>query len=185
MALILLGMLVLAAQVFADCPEKSALGDFDTSAFLGTWHTVKTNAPSSLLGRSNAKCLHNVLTQEGDKLNSLTMFYNKTSSEYQSMSGVLTKEDAASNDAKFTLSRAGQTSAGNGKYYILDTDYTNYAVAWLCLTRDSKNYELTAVLSRAKTLSAASEIEVNKVLPTGDYSLTDQTACPDHEHHSH
>nr|CAD7398985.1 unnamed protein product [Timema cristinae] len=91
MALILLGVFLLTAQVFADCPEKSAISNFNTSAFAGTWHTVKTNAPGSLSARSNAKCLHNVMTQDGDKLNSLTMYYDKTSSEYQRMSGVLTK----------------------------------------------------------------------------------------------
>nr|CAD7579154.1 unnamed protein product [Timema californicum] len=58
----------------------------------------------------------------------MTKYYNTSSASYISFPGVLNKMDAASPEAKFNLVRSDQANS----FYVLGTDYTNYAVMWWC-----------------------------------------------------
>nr|CAD7408009.1 unnamed protein product [Timema cristinae] len=103
----------------------------------------------------------------------------KRSKSYIIRADPLTKVDPASSDAKYYI----QDEAV--KFYVIETDYTNFAVFWLCGPKRegaTKDIDLTWLVSRTKSLSSSVEVEANGALPSGEYVLSDQTDCPQHEH---
>nr|CAD7447413.1 unnamed protein product [Timema bartmani] len=111
------------------------------------------------------------------KLSKWTIFARSRS--YFTRANPLTKEDPASSDAKYNIHDDAV------KFYVIDTDYTNFAVFWLCGPKRegaTKDIDLTWLVSRTKSLSSSVEVEANRALPPGEYVLSDQTDCPEPEH---
>nr|CAD7462230.1 unnamed protein product [Timema tahoe] len=139
------------------------------------WHSIKRAG-----GTTDRKCFHNVITSDTTgALNLSTAHYDTTSRSYFTRANPLTKEDPASSDAKYNIHDDAV------KFYVIDTDYTNFAVFWLCGPKRegaTKDIDLTWLVSRTKSLSSSVEVEANGALPPGEYVLSDQTDCPEPEH---
>nr|CAD7408008.1 unnamed protein product [Timema cristinae] len=173
MVLLLLGVLLITSQVFATCPEKVAKSNIDSTRVGGVWHNYKVS--------SNAlpvKCFHVVVTPgEDGSLGLSQAFYNTTSNSYIQWSNTLTRKSPTSSDAKY--------ADGSRNFYILDTDYSNFAVWWYCgpkYSNKDETIEVTWLASRTKSLSTSVEVEANGALPSGEYVLSDQSGCPEHDH---
>lgn len=66
-----------------------------------------------------------------------------------------------------------QTPGTTPNYWILDTDYENYAIVWNCVSmRNGKSADVAWILSRTTTLSADVEEKVNAIVDK--YLVRDQ-----------
>nr|CAD7415825.1 unnamed protein product [Timema poppensis] len=123
--LLLLGVFLITYRVVSTCPARAAMSNFNTTRFLGTWYNIKRSSNA----RVTYKCFHNHFsTDEEGAVSMMTKYYNTSSASYISFPGVLNKMAAASPEAKFNLVRSDQANS----FYVLGTDYTNYAVMWWC-----------------------------------------------------
>jgi lipocalin len=67
-------------------------------------------------------------------------------------------------------------------YWVLETDYVNYAVVWSCVEMDDTNSQLAWIMSRTPTLSAellttAYEVFERNGISTEYLEVTDQSDC--------
>ncbi|XP_063232530.1 lazarillo protein-like [Bacillus rossius redtenbacheri] len=174
---LLLGLL-LTSQARAACSDPAAKASLDEDRLLGTWYTVK-QPNHHFLGSEVAKCPHSVYSRAEDgHLKGLIAMYNTSSSAYTSIKIHFHKAVAGSTDGKYEVHTEG-AHGRNNKLYIVDTDYDNYAVLWMCSQETDELYFLN---TRQQHPSAEVLEQANRALPAGDYRISDQTDCPAHEH---
>ncbi|XP_063232527.1 lazarillo protein-like [Bacillus rossius redtenbacheri] len=180
---LLLGLL-LTSQARAACSDPAAKASLDEDRLLGMWYTVKQpNIAGS--SRNGAKCVHSVYSRAEDgHLTSLVAIYNISSPVYTSVRLHMHKAVAGSTDGKYDVHSEGEHGTRNGKLYVVDTDYDNYAVLWVCSqdTRREGTNEMYVLNTRQQHPSAELLEQANRALPAGDYRISHQTDCPAHEH---
>ncbi|XP_063233801.1 lazarillo protein-like [Bacillus rossius redtenbacheri] len=114
------------------------------------------------------------------------MYYNTTRGSYMSSRNTMKRETPGSTDGKLLVVLGSQQLLA--KYYVLKTDYDNYATVWMCRTKPAGegDIEVAVVLSRQRTLSEPLLTEANAALPPGlTYRDANQSDCPEHDHEGH
>ncbi|XP_063232514.1 lazarillo protein-like [Bacillus rossius redtenbacheri] len=176
---LLLGLL-LTSQARAACSDPAAKASLDEDRLLGTWHNLRQTGVEAA-----ARCLRTEYSRAAaDHLAGLVAWYNTTSAAYSSLRLHMHKAVAGSADGQYEVHREDHQASYNGKLHIIDTDYDNYAVVWMCGTnpRSENTKEWYFLNTRQQHPSAEVLEQANRVLPAGDYSTTDQTDCPAYEH---
>ncbi|XP_063233803.1 lopap-like [Bacillus rossius redtenbacheri] len=170
-------LLLAAVTAIGDstCPDREALGGFDSSAFLGRWYVVKQTTINS---NASIECLSILVKPAGElpgRLATHTRFVDRAHVATHVTLGVLFKEDNSSTNGKYLYSRRMSATESDKKYYILGTDYTNYAVTWYCFPSavTGQVEEILTLLSRRPGLDPGLEAR----LPEGDYTAVAHDGC--------
>ncbi|KAG8224628.1 hypothetical protein J437_LFUL003062 [Ladona fulva] len=164
-----------ADSTFVDrCPSPTAVSNFTWTKYTGTWYEIEST-PNAL--EFGGHCVR--------------FSYKHSTGEKISYYGQLEPEISSSLEAKFRLTYltpSGKAVKGftSEKYWILDTDYESYSIAWSCET-----YQIAAVptprhkawiLGREKTMSMKTYAKVEAVLRNlthifPRYSLKETIPC--------
>ncbi|XP_063233802.1 apolipoprotein D-like [Bacillus rossius redtenbacheri] len=177
-ALLLLAAL-LAPSRAAQCEVKPSQQSFDLSRFMGKWYFVK-EATTMWHSSDQYKCnqLDFSLQPSGDVRSDFTVF-NTTSNKYETFTRTIRKETPGSTEGRLRVYRDGASGTGT-MYNVLETDYVNYAVVWMCRENSETGAvkEMPYVISRFGALSPENEAKTKALLPKATYRSTDQLNCP-------
>ncbi|XP_053959630.1 apolipoprotein D-like [Anastrepha ludens] len=170
---------MVASQVmgFKRCPENiKTVEDFDVTKYLGTWYE---HSKYPFVFELGAKCV----TAEYSALNSNQIsVVNKHISAFNSKKSI----DGIAKivePGKLTISFKGIAAlAGAANYWVLATDYENYAVVYSCKNIALTHATLVWILTRERVPSAdiiktAKDALVSQNISLNKLSETDQSNC--------
>ncbi|XP_061721997.1 uncharacterized protein LOC133528578 [Cydia pomonella] len=150
--------------------------NFDVTRFTGTWHEISSYYSANAVGTC-ARADYTLVGTTVDVVNSQVL-----NQRLETITGTAT---LIGTDQSGRLNVS--LNVGGVQVYqellILETDYTNYTVSYSCIDISTTQRQVNAwILSRDQELSAASQIEVNRViaslvdLNTAYFQDTDQSA---------
>ncbi|XP_069702913.1 lopap-like [Periplaneta americana] len=162
------------------CPQLTRPSEYNITEALGTWYEIyhfKTE-----LDNANATCGYDVasLTPEGLVRDDVYDF-NVSSGVYEHRFQVLNMTDISA----LTLSLALEGNVYEITSWTAETDYTRYAVRWMCLEVAENTIIVNSkIFSRQKTLDEDALPEIDAILARigvnrSQYELEVQTNCPD------
>ncbi|KAG7310788.1 hypothetical protein JYU34_003609 [Plutella xylostella] len=171
------------AQVplFGACPDVAVKPDFNPNRYLGKWYEAERYFAFFELG---GKC---VTANYGEKDNGMITVVNKQLSVFSGVKSMIEGEAnqvSRSDVGKLAVRFPSLPFNFAAPYWIIDTDYDNYAVVWSCndygiihtenawiLTRE-RNPQLTVL---EKAYSVLDKNRLNRAYLT----RTDQSNCAD------
>ncbi|XP_075983119.1 uncharacterized protein LOC142981240 isoform X2 [Anticarsia gemmatalis] len=131
--------------------------NFDFNRFAGTWHEIQTYPKNEQTGQ----CINHAYSFVS------TSTLNLVSSSVSSQARTLTNSvvSRTTTDGRLTIAISSGTTTINIPFWVLATDYDDYALAYACENRGS---DFRAVyswkLSRTKQLSAAANTAINTAI---------------------
>lgn len=151
---------------FGSCPDHPTVNDFDLSKFQGTWYEIERSFyVFELLGH----CPKFTFTLSPD--NNLEVKFsmkNRLTGNANTFDGIaFTKFNPAIWDYRVNTNLPryiARIMPGSGKYYVLDTDYDNYAILWSCSNLGIFHSDLVWILGRRKTLEPEQRSIIYSVL---------------------
>ncbi|XP_042878650.1 apolipoprotein D-like [Penaeus japonicus] len=166
------------------CSNQAVVQNFDLNSYLGKWYEIEKYFAIFELGGKCITAEYSLLPNGGIKVvNTQTNVISGTES---SAEGQAVLADPASGEAKLVVSFSpfgGAPSGGDGNYWVLDTDYTSYAVVWSCAF-DVKvaNGQFLWILMRDQNpdpqrLNYVRSLIHNRGLDLTRLQRTDQTNC--------
>ncbi|XP_041975231.1 apolipoprotein D-like [Aricia agestis] len=184
-AVFLCGLAVCGAQMVfpGSCPDVTAMTDFNLERYLGKWYeNEKYFAVFELGGR----CITATYSLRD---NGVVNVANKQISSFTGMKSEIIGEAtqvSRSDEAKLSVRFPSLPVAIDAPYWVVDTDYDNYALVWGCLDLGFLHARNAWILTRERNpplstlenaYAAAERNNINK-----SYFLrTDQKNCPDDE----
>lgn len=179
LALLVVALVLSLVTAYATCPSPAVQPDFDYSRYFGTWYEV-ARLPFSR--ESDGHCIeayYYVEPKFGPKVNN-SMHYGSPDGPLKWATGSITKSDEcpAKLMVKFSL------FAPSAPYWVLSTDYVEYAFVYSCSTYFSTlKYEYAWVLARNRSMSQetiTSKVEELSALiniDTSKFIRTPQQGC--------
>ncbi|XP_050664604.1 uncharacterized protein LOC126965205 isoform X19 [Leptidea sinapis] len=141
------------------CDENiQAMPNFNVTLFEGLWHEIESYPE----GRQRGQCINfEYLVQNENNLQ--VTVRNVQGNDLFTIPGTAIRFD---NTGRLTLNL--QTAAGVMAipFWILSTDYSNYALAYGCVNLEETRRVFSFKLSRTKALSAASNTTINNIIDT-------------------
>ncbi|CAG9584504.1 unnamed protein product [Danaus chrysippus] len=168
------------ANVIIDlkCPEFKPIENFNFSAYgTGVWREV-ARYPNEY-EEEDIKCDRGVYTIELDYSSTRNVLV-QDGKEIR-IDGVIRKVTGAGNTGELV----GFISLDNWKmgntFYILDTDYDNYAITYTCKYDEGKKSrrDYVWILSRSKTLSADVKTKIQNFMKSSGYLDYDKLIWPE------
>ncbi|XP_076347314.1 apolipoprotein D-like [Tachypleus tridentatus] len=162
------------------CPNVQVQENFNINKFLGQWYVIQRF-------QSSSQCLtQNITVEDGDYylsengqlLNSDLLGINHISNHEGKL--LIPKEDfPARMEVEFTLNPFGKVN-----YWVVMTDYNNYAAIWSCRRMLLGHLQNAEILSRKPTLD---NLIINKIrgrfenygVDEHNFSVIDQKDCRD------
>ncbi|VVD00964.1 unnamed protein product [Leptidea sinapis] len=132
--------------------------NFNVTLFEGLWHEIESYPE----GRQRGQCINfEYLVQNENNLQ--VTVRNVQGNDLFTIPGTAIRFD---NTGRLTLNL--QTAAGVMAipFWILSTDYSNYALAYGCVNLEETRRVFSFKLSRTKALSAASNTTINNIIDT-------------------
>ncbi|XP_049302739.1 apolipoprotein D isoform X2 [Bactrocera dorsalis] len=179
--IVLVSAKMVAGQVVkvGPCPSGiETVQDFDAEAYLGVWYEYSKYPFVFEAGGKCVQAVYGALTNDSvSVLNSQLSTFNEKSS----ISGVAKIVGPGKLSVRFN----GVASlAGSANYWVLGTDYDNYAVVYSCKNLIIAHAETVWILTRERDPSEDIVREAQDVLVSQGVSLdplivTDQSGCPD------
>ncbi|XP_047476192.1 apolipoprotein D-like [Penaeus chinensis] len=169
---------------FGSCPKQDVVQNFDLNSYLGKWYEIEKYFAIFELGGKCITADYSLLPNGNVKVvNTQT---NALTGKVNSIEGEAVLADPASGEAKLVVSFSpfgGATAGGNSNYWVLDTDYTSYAIVWSC-SFDIKlaNAQILWILMRDQNpdpqrLNYVKTLIRNRGLDLTRLQQTDQTNC--------
>uniref|UniRef100_A0A336MSF8 CSON004382 protein n=1 Tax=Culicoides sonorensis TaxID=179676 RepID=A0A336MSF8_CULSO len=150
--------------------EITPLKSLDLAAYMGTWYELERY---ELDLRQNSDCIKLEMTssggQEFDSAESGFNYFEGKNYAIQAK-GVVPQ----AGDAKLAYSYEGQPAPEGTNYWVLDTDYKNFAIIWGCQeVAGGNSSEYYATLSREKRLTTDRTIRerIMKVIDTAEIDV--------------
>merc|ERR1711911_50806 len=160
------------------CPSPSVVANFDAAQYAGTWYE---NRKYPVIFEVGQRCVRATYTDNGDGtigvLNEATGLFGGP----VSISG--TARQTAPPSGKLAVSFPSASFSGEGAYWVLDTDYTSFAVVYSCtpITPLLKS-QIVWILTRdqnpdASVINAGLAVMDLNSLSRFPLRVTDQTNC--------
>ncbi|CAK1544465.1 unnamed protein product [Leptosia nina] len=173
---------VVNAQVMipGGCPDIKPLTNFEPARYLGKWYEAEKYFAIFELG---GRCITATYTDNG---NGVIGVYNKQVNSNGKKSGIVgeAKLTGDSNVAKLSVRFPSLPVDIPAPYWVIDTDYDNYALVWSCTDLGLMHTETSWILTRERNPPQSvidtvyQAIEKNKIDKT-HYIKTDQKNCPE------
>ncbi|XP_045453252.1 uncharacterized protein LOC123662453 [Melitaea cinxia] len=132
--------------------------NFSLSQFAGTWYEIEAYPKEQQPGQ----CISHEFTVNSGTFNLVT---SSVSDQFLEVTNSVASLDSNDSNARMTITiRSGNTDI-TIPYWILATDYTNYALAYSCVN-DGNDFQMiySWKLSRTRQLSLQSSTEINNVM---------------------
>ncbi|KAL4702780.1 hypothetical protein ACJJTC_002320 [Scirpophaga incertulas] len=144
--------------------DINVVQDFNLTRFDGTWYEIEAYPTDQQQGQ----CISHLLSPASDR--TLNLQSSQVSAQTLiSNTGVLSFDSASSNDARMTVRITVDGQAITIPFWILSTDYDDYALAYSCVNENSDyRHVYSWKLSRRRTLSETANNNINKVIATVD-----------------
>ncbi|KAK8728944.1 hypothetical protein OTU49_008889 [Cherax quadricarinatus] len=166
------------------CPVQNVVQNFNAAGYLGKWYEIeKYFTIFEVGGRCITATYYDLGTMIGVLNQQTSVFGNKVTS----IQGQAQFVNPASREAKLSVtfgnSIFGMLSAGNnGNYWVLDTDYFNYAIVWACQDITFANAQFLWILMRQQKpdpqlLYYVKTVIRQRGLDVSRLQVTDQTNC--------
>ncbi|KAF2356923.1 Lipocalin/cytosolic fatty-acid binding domain [Trinorchestia longiramus] len=182
-----LGLMAQAQEIFLKkCPSQTVVENFDLSRYLGKWYENRSYFAIFQIG---GRCTTAIYTDAGNGLvkveNTQINFLGKTSG----VVGQAKLANPESTEGKLSVSFSSETPYENmanevtdSNYWVLDTDYTSYAVVWSCRNALIFNTQFLWILTRernppADVIDKALAVIARRGLDATRLSITEQTDC--------
>ncbi|ROT67942.1 Apolipoprotein D [Penaeus vannamei] len=107
---------------FGSCPQQAVVQNFDLNSYLGKWYEIEKYFAIFELGGKCITAEYSLLPSGNIKV--VNSQANAVTGKATSIEGQAVLADPAS--------VGGAPSGGDGNYWVLDTDYTSYAIVWSC-----------------------------------------------------
>lgn len=143
--------------------------DFDLTKYLGTWYEIERNYnPHETSKFTCGKVIvKEIQTDEYNvEFNSTWITHGKTR-----VTVVNGKYDAEERSAKLKIKPIPLFPKQN--YWVLDTDYDNYAIVWSCAEFYLKHYQLIWIFSRERTLRPEIRMKAYNAITQLGFDLKD------------
>jgi len=167
-AVVVLGLTCVAAQRITGgaCPDVTVKSDFDVAKFKGMWYEVEKNPAPFQAGLKCNTCSYE---DKGDYVSILSTGINIYTGKEETIEGKATTPDPAV-PAKLEVT----SGPLEGHYWILETDYENFAVEYSCSSyQDMFKMEFIWILSRQPTFDMETRDKALKVLKDNKISTDD------------
>ncbi|XP_072946605.1 apolipoprotein D-like isoform X2 [Epargyreus clarus] len=166
------------------CPDVAAMPDFNPSRYLGKWFEAEKYFTIFELG---GRC---ITAEYVEKDNGIIGVINK---QLSSLTGIKSEIEgeamqvSRSDEGKLSVRFPSLPVNIAAPYWIVDTDYDNYAVVWSCYDFGIFHTRNAWILTRErhpplstieKAYTALEKNNINKVY----FMRTDQSNCPDTEY---
>ncbi|XP_059477767.1 apolipoprotein D-like [Neocloeon triangulifer] len=168
------------AQVISPggCPPLQVVQQFDLGAYLGRWYEFKK---FYAIFQENGEC---ATATYKENLNGTISVKNYLIDGKTGLSEIIyghATVDSTTGEGKL---RVNFPSAGafDGAYWVIGTDYVNYAVVWSCTESGNVNIQFSWVLTRQRfpsleTLALAEQVIEANNLQKDKYVITNQHNC--------
>ncbi|XP_053651728.1 apolipoprotein D [Cherax quadricarinatus] len=176
-----------AMQIFFlfHCPPQTAFTSFNVSLFLGKWYEIKRYFT---LYEYGGRCNAITFTDKGNGFYGVLNEQIVLGSVWDTIEGEAALVSPGSGQATFSLNYSsllflGMGAVGSkGNYWVLSTDYVNYAIAWACLDMSYINTQMLWILMRKRhpdpqELFIAENVVRSLRLDASWLEPTDQTNC--------
>ncbi|XP_033226092.1 apolipoprotein D-like [Belonocnema kinseyi] len=147
------GLLLLCTGALAQipslgsCPNLKVVEEFDVRKYLGAWYEAERYFAINEMG---GKCItaKYSLNEDGSikVINSLINIVSGTNNSIEGTAKLVGK----SGESKLTLSFPSLPVQIESSFWILDTDYSNYSVAWSCQDFGLFNTKIAWIFTRER-----------------------------------
>uniref|UniRef100_A0A2A4JTH0 Lipocalin/cytosolic fatty-acid binding domain-containing protein n=1 Tax=Heliothis virescens TaxID=7102 RepID=A0A2A4JTH0_HELVI len=142
----------------------AAVPDFDMSRFQGTWYEIEAYPKDNQPGQ----CINHLYTSSGT--NTLTLESSNVFDLFLSTTSSNVRYDTTDGSGRLIISMPlSHGPVIDISYWILSTDYTDYALAYSCANIDSNYREVYSVkLSRTKQLTQEARTAISNAMENID-----------------
>ncbi|KAI8424832.1 hypothetical protein MSG28_006760 [Choristoneura fumiferana] len=150
-----------AVNFRGQCDENvTVVTDFNVQRYMGTWYDIESYPQEFQNGTCSTATY--TLTDNGVEVYN-TQVINERLDDIYGIAVPDNEDGLAKLIVTFPI--AGTEFTINSPYWVLDTDYDNYAVVYACVNLNEDLRRVTSwKLSRQRTLSTTSEIAINNVI---------------------
>ncbi|XP_039757924.1 uncharacterized protein LOC120632183 [Pararge aegeria] len=136
--------------------------DFNAAAYMGTWYDVE-GYPVQFQDGTCPSATYSLTSTGVDVYN--TQVVDSWLDIIRGSAVLATSDGSAKLTVTFPI--AGTNLTTSTPYWVLGTDYSNYALVYTCINIDSERHRVASwKLSRAKTLNAGSKTEIDNLIST-------------------
>ncbi|XP_030623436.1 apolipoprotein D-like [Chanos chanos] len=181
LVLIILGAAQAQSFHFGKCPKPPVQQDFQLSRYLGTWYEIE-KLPAFF---ERGKCQQATYTQQSDSAIKVVNKEILNNGEVNSIEGtarVINASEPAILEVSF-FAGLPNVLQPDAPYWVLSTDYTNYALVYSCTEFLGFFYvDFAWILSRSRSLPAGDLTRLRSDLQSDGITITrmtrsDQTGC--------
>ncbi|XP_026478685.1 apolipoprotein D-like [Ctenocephalides felis] len=171
---------------FGECPDVQVVQDFKVDEYLGKWYEIEKYFAIFELG---GKCISAVYGKHPNDTDAITVVNKQINQIFGTSSqveGYAKFEDPSSTEAKLTVTFTSLPVSNSGKYWVLGTDYENYAVVWSCSSAAYLNGQFAWILARERKPSEEILEKAYAVIEQNNLSKfylmkTNQDDCPEEQ----
>ncbi|KAH8240626.1 hypothetical protein KR026_002185, partial [Drosophila bipectinata] len=162
------------------CPNMTAVGDFDMERFLGTWYTYSIYTPVTT---TVARCQKTEFIQYDANFYKMKSLELSTQTDTVKVRQALIKE-VDSSKGRYIQETHNKVLPEGVQIYILDTDYDNFAIRFMCFEALSIFSFHWAVIQTRKRLPnagiiyVAQELAKKNGIAISHMSKVHQESCP-------
>ncbi|XP_014601794.1 PREDICTED: uncharacterized protein LOC106785667 [Polistes canadensis] len=177
--LVLVGMASAQIPALGSCPDVQILTDFDLGKYLGVWYEIEKYFSVFELG---GKCVEaNYTLRDNTTVNVINRQISSITGVAMSIEGYA-RFEGPPNESKLLVTFPSVPFAGDAPYWVLGTDYKNYAVVWSCRNYGIFNAKIVWILARERSPSVVVMQDAYQVLDRNRISRayfirTDQRNC--------
>ncbi|XP_059468386.1 apolipoprotein D-like [Neocloeon triangulifer] len=158
-----------------DCPSVNVEQNFDLQKFSGRWYQYSTYS-----SMEPGKCAYHEYTDNGNGTLGFSAFtYLPKKNKDMTIYGLIYPASEAT-DGKLLITYFHYGDVARN-YYVLGTDYKNYAIVWSCRKDGSDARQSSWIMTRKRVPSASVVESANAVVDQNriakQYVLTDQSNC--------